>query len=303
MSGRAQIGFLATVVYLAALLGGPAPARAAGGGIKIDLRIHGGASYLKAADVNTGSFGYYEFYRTLHELAPEYAFEGVHSPLHFGHDVGFDLVFLLGPRLGIGVGAGRLRSAGKADWTFNWGTAEEAFVERPALSAWPIRLGLYYSLPLPGRLSLTANVGAAFYAGLSFRDRYEYDQGVFIVEQTISASSWSLSDKLGFQGGLGIDYRIGSRLGLFIEAQGRYARFKNFGQVTVDVASGEGGSQTRQGKIYLITHTFIPDPLVIINAFQVEDTPPAPDPPDHLVREPKFDLSGFCLQAGIRIRL
>jgi len=28
-----------------------------------------------------------------------------------------------------------------------------------------------------------------------------------------------------------------------------------------------------------------------------------PDPPDLVFREPKFDLSGFCLQAGVRIRI
>jgi hypothetical protein len=288
---------------LVALLAGPAPVQAAGGGVKIDLRIHGGTIYLKAGDVNTGSGGFYEFYRTIHELAPKYAFEGDYDPLQFGVDVGFDFVFLLGPRFGIGVGAGYLRAAGEAAWTFTWDTSPTAFMDRPILSAMPIRLGLFYSLPLAGRLSLTANAGASFYAGLRFHDRYRYDQGAFFGEQTISASRWSLSDNLGFQGGLELDYRIGPHWGLFIEAQGRYADFKNFGRATVRVASSEGGSQTRQGKIYLITQILSQDPPISFSAFQVNDVAPTPDPPDHLVREPKFDMSGFCLQAGIRIRL
>jgi len=35
----------------------------------------------------------------------------------------------------------------------------------------------------------------------------------------------------------------------------------------------------------------------------VAATPPTSDPPDLVIREPKFDLRGLCLQAGIRIRL
>ena len=51
------------------------------------------------------------------------------------------------------------------------------------------------------------------------------------------------------------------------------------------------------------TQTLSADPLVVLNAFVVESTPPTPDPPDIVIREPRFDLSGFCLQAGIRIRI
>ena len=42
---------------------------------------------------------------------------------------------------------------------------------------------------------------------------------------------------------------------------------------------------------------------MVWNAWLVQDTPPTSDPPDIVITEPKFDLSGFCLQAGVRIRL
>jgi hypothetical protein len=69
------------------------------------------------------------------------------------------------------------------------------------------------------------------------------------------------------------------------------------------LASAEGGSDTREGTIYLRTQTLSTDPLIVFNTYQVVSTPPAPDPPDLVIREPKFDLSGFCLRMGIRIRL
>ncbi len=296
------LGFLATALLLAAFLSEPFPAAAAGGGVKIDLRLHGGFSYLSAGDVNKGSGGYFEFYKLLAEYSG-WALDGGYEPVHAGYDAGADVIFLLSSRFGIGIGAGFLRSSGNADMTLVAETSEMLFEGGPTLSAFPIRIGLYYSLPLVGRLSLTANAGAAFYAGLTFRDHFRYDQDSVWGEQDIEASRWSLPANLGFQGGLGLDYEISSKTGFFIEAQGRYAKFKNFGNATIHVASAEGGSQTREGKIYLRTQTLSPDPLVVFNAFVVESTAPTPDPPDLVISEPKFDLGGFCLQAGIRIRL
>ena len=46
-----KLGFLATFLLLAALLTEPFPAEAASGGVKIDLRLHGGYS--------SGLSGYY----------------------------------------------------------------------------------------------------------------------------------------------------------------------------------------------------------------------------------------------------
>jgi hypothetical protein len=41
--------------------------------------------------------------------------------------------------------------------------------------------------------------------------------------------------------------------------------------------------------------------MYTISMFTVEETPPVDDV-DTTFREPKFDLSGFSLQAGFRIR-
>jgi hypothetical protein len=303
MSTRARTaGVAAAVLVILALLMAPVPAAASGGGLKFDLRIHGGYSHLAAADVNKGSGGYYEFYNLLAEYGG-YGLEGGTKALHGGYDFGADVVLPLSPRLGVGIGLGYMRSAGRTDMTLTIDTQDLVVSVGSSLSAIPLRLGVFYTLPLAGRLSLTANAGAAVYLGLRFHDSYRYEQGSVWGEQMISANRTSFSANLGGQGGLGFDYRVTSKWGFFVEAQGRYARFKNFGQATIEVASAEGGSQTREGKIYLRSETLATDPPVVFNAFVVADAPPSSEPPDLVVREPRFDLSGFCLQAGIRIRL
>lgn len=297
-----KLGFPATALLLAAFLSDPVPAAAAGRGVKIDLRIHGGFSRLAAGDVNTGSGGMFEFYKLFAQYG-DYALNGGYEALHGGTDAGADVVFLLSSRFGVGIGVGFLRSAGDADMTLTPpDSGDLVFDGGPALTAFPIRLGLYYSMPLVGKLSLTANAGAAFYAGLRFKDRFHAGQGSIFSTQEITATRTSLSKNLGFQGGLGLEYKLTHRMGAFVEIQGRYARFENFGSATIYLASAEGGSDTRQGKIYLRTQTLSSDPLIVYNMFQVESTPPTPAP-GLVISEPKFDLSGFCLQAGVRIRI
>ena len=302
MPDRVQkLGYLTIALLLAAFLVEPSPANAAGGGIKIDLRVHGGYSRLAASDVNEGSGGILEFYKLIAEYGG-YNYEGGYKPLHGGYEAGFDFVFLLGPRFGVGLGAGYLRSASEGRLSMTSDTGEMSFDSRLVLSGLPVRLGVYYALPLGRRLSLTANAGAALYVVRTFNDHYSFEAGINWGSQDINADRFGFSD-LGFQGGLGLDFRISSTMGVFVEAQGRYAKLKNFGEVSITVASLEGGSQTREGKIYLRSQNLSTDPPVVFNTFVVESTPPAPDPPDILIREPKFDFSGFCLQAGVRIRL
>jgi hypothetical protein len=289
-------------LLIAALLAVPLPAAASGGGVGMDLRLHGGYSYLAAKDVNRGSAGIYDFYQ-LFEQAGGYSVEGGYRALHAGADFGVDLVFPLTPRFGLGVGLGYLRSAGQGDLLLTGEGLELDVTGGTSLSAIPLRLGVFATLPITGRLSLTANAGAAVYLALRFHDRYGYEQSGIWGRQDIFGNRTSFTANLGGQGGLGFDHRMARGWSVFVEAQGRYARFKNFGRATIKVASAEGGSQTREGKIYLRSQILSADPPLEFITYVVADTPPTPDPPDIVISEPKFDLSGFCLQAGIRIRL
>jgi hypothetical protein len=298
-----KFGYLTLTLLLAAILSAPAPALADGGGLKFDLRIHGGFSRLAAGDVNTGSGGMYAFYKLFADYG-DYTSSGGYEPLHGGYDAGADVILLLSSRFGVGLGIGFLKSTGDADMTLTPPDSGDMIFEGGStLSAFPIRAGLYYSLPIVGNLSLTANGGVAFYAGLRFRDRFHVEQGPIFSTQVITATRTSLSKNLGYQGGLGLEYKITPKLGAIVEVQGRYARFENFGSATVYMASAEGGSDTREGKIYLRSQTLSPDPLIVFNTFVVDSTPPTPNPPDLVISEPKFDLSGFCVQAGFRIRI
>ena len=272
----------------------------AGGGAnasRISLRLYGGFSRIGAADLNAGFDGYYELIE-LYEASGFGTVTGGYTPLKNGYNAGADVIYQITPRIGIGIGAGYLRTSANSLATL---AVEGDAIDLPAtatLSAIPIRLGVFLTFPLGGKLNLTADAGAAYYAALKLdaTQRIEFDDGDWL-EMSINAQRSSFAN-LGFQGSLGFEYMFSPKMGFFVEALGRYARFKNFETATGSYRDSFGSSDTTEGKIYLQTETFGEGSWSI---FIVEETPPTPGE-GFTYSEPKIDLSGFSLQAGIRIR-
>ena len=277
----------------------PSVANAAGGDVEISLRLHGGMSYLQAKDVNAGAGGYFDYFEILGALGG-YTKEGEEgfSPLHDGYDFGADLVIQVHRNIGIGIGAGYLKSTENSVMTLTSPEETVTVNGMTKLSALPIRLGVFLTLPLNDKLNFTANAGAAWYTSLKFTADLRLEADTDWEQISLDSSRTSFSD-IGFQGGLGFEYKVVPNVGLFVEALGRYARFKNFDSVTGTESYSGGDPDSMEGKLYL--ETFTEDELSV-TLFTLEETPPVSEPPDYLVREPKFDFSGFCLQAGFRIR-
>ena len=265
----------------------------------LSLRLYGGFSRLAAGDLNEGFDGYFELFE-LYSASGLADTTGGYNPVHAGYNFGADFVFQLSPMIGVGIGAGYLRSSASSLMTVAIEGNELTLEGTPTLSAMPIRLAVFFTLPLSGKFNLTADVGGTYYAALKVdaAQRLTFPDESW-DEMSFSASRSSLSDNLGFQGSLGFEYKISSKMGLFFEAVGRYASFKNFNTVMGLERDSDGGEDTNEGKLYLQTFTF---PEGTFNWFTIESTPPVPDPPEVTYREPKIDLSGFSLQAGIRIR-
>ena len=267
---------------------------------RLSLRLYGGLSHLAAGDLNEGLDGYFELLE-LYGVILDGSTTGGYKPLHAGYNFGADLVFQFTPNIGVGFGAGYLRSSKSSHMTLSDETDELILTGTPKLSAIPLRLAVFLTLPLGGKFNLTADAGAAYYAALKFdaTQRIEFAADDW-QEMSLSANRSSLSDNLGFQGSLGLEYKLSPKMGFFIEAVGRYARFKNFDTATGTNRSSGGGTDTNEGKIYIETNTLLG--LGTWSMFTIEEVPPTPDPPSVTYREPKIDLSGFSLQAGIRIR-
>lgn len=277
-----------------AIPGTQAEPAGSGGVSKFSLKLYGGYNHMLAGDVNDGSRYYFD-------LVDYYVAEGGgtatggYKPLHGGYDFGGDLIYQITPTLGIGVGAGYMRSSANSLMTYTEDLMSVDITADAKLSAMPIRLGLFLDVPMGGKLNLTASAGAAYYLGLKLdaTQGLEFDTDDW-MRQNVVGTERSGAD-IGFHGSLGFEYKLSPMVGFVVEAVGRYAKFKNFDTVTGTFDSSEGTPETTEGVLYIVTDTIGTQE---ISMFVVSDTPPIGIDG---VREPKFDLSGFSLRAGIRI--
>lgn len=262
---------------------------------KLSLRLYGGYSHVLAGDINDGSAFYFD-------LIEAYAAEGFgeytgsYKPVHGGYSFGADLIYQITPVVGIGLGFGYMRNAGDslATWSGEGDTVD--ITAGATLTAMPIRLGLFLTVPMGPKLDLIANAGAAYYLGLKL-DAY---QGLEFapddwMRMTLEGSERSGLD-IGFHGSLGFEYKLTPKLGLFVEAVGRYAKFKNFEMILGTQEYSDGTSDSTEGRLYLVDESFGD---YDVTGFTIVEEGDIPDPE---YREPKIDLTGFSLQAGFRIR-
>lgn len=263
---------------------------------RLSVRLYGGLSYVMAGDINAGSDGYFELI-DLYTATGSGTSTGGYSPLHIGLNTGADIIFQLNRNIGVGIGAGYMRSSRRSLMTFT-DTDEVTLTAEPTISAIPIRLGVFLTFPLAGKINLTADVGGAYYAGLKFDawQRVTFAAGDW-YQNSLSASK---SGNLGFQGSLGFEYMVSPKMGFFVEAVGRYARFGNFASATGTYETSDGTNDATLGKIYLVNLSFTG--VGEFDWITLSETPPVVGGEITAFREPKFDLSGFTLQAGIRIR-
>jgi hypothetical protein len=266
-----------------------------GGFSKLSLKLYGGYSYALATDVNDGSAFYFD-------LIEAYAAEGfgsytgAYKPVHGGYNFGADLIYQISPALGIGLGVGYMRNASNSLAIFSEGVDTVDITAAPTLTAMPVRLGLFLTFPLGQKLNLTADAGAAWYLGLKLHATQGLEWAADDwMRMTLEASERKGVD-IGFHGARGFEYKISPKLGFFVEAVGRYAKFKNFELVTGIMEYSDGSSDSVDGRLYIEDESFGD---YDISTFTIVEEGDLPDPD---WREPKIDLSGFSLQAGFRIR-
>ena len=279
------------------IMGSQAGGGGSQGSSKLSIRLYGGYGHIAAGDVNDGADYYFEILE-IYSAQGFGTVTGGYKPLHGGYDFGADLIYQITPRIGLGLGAGFMRNSSHSLGNWTYVDDDVDITVDSTLSAIPIRLGVFFTVPVGGRLNLTADVGAAYYLGLKLDATQRLDFADASWMEMSVGSTEAGSSNIGFHGSLGFEYKLSQMMGLFVEAAGRYAKLSNFDAVTGIQNSSGGGGDTTDGKLYIATQT---DPDFPVSGFTIEETPPVDDE-FTTYREPKVDLSGFSLRAGIRIR-
>jgi hypothetical protein len=267
--------------------------------IKLSFKIHGGWSYLQAGDVNPGTQAFLDWGTSHYEIT-----EGEYKALHYGYEVGGDLIFELGRNFGVGVGAGFMRFSKRNQangWEPDYGP-EALFTSDSELTAIPTRLFVLFSTPLNRKIDITANAGVSYFINAQYSADWQETYSVAASVEywmNILTKAEMKRDPFGFQGGLGIEYRLTPKMAILLEAQGRWAKFRGLEGSSVAVAA-EGGDPpaslfSEEGKLYFESFPLLPDAPRLI---MVQSAPP--NGPGGQPRQAVVDFSGFSLQAGFR---
>ena len=275
---------------LLSTLSPPGPSR----GISFGLRLFGGMNYLAPGDVNEAiEEGLSSAYTDMAKLAG-ISVEGETKPINLGYDFGGDIIVNFTPRVGIGIGAGYIKGKKTSEIGFSNG-GELTLTNKPEMSAVPIRLGVFYTLPMNEMINVSFNAGGGLYlAKYSYNFRLEEETGGEWTEYNDEASA----NGIGFHGGIGLEFNFSPNIAFVLEGRGRYAKIGGFEGTNKFEDSG-GYSREEEGTLYYWKESMAPLGKYTF-LFCQKDEPSYATASD--VREGKVDFSGFTLSAGIKIK-
>jgi len=276
---------------------------------KWSIKLQGGWAHISGGDVNPGTEGFFDWGKIYFAPPEGGSIEGDFSLLHQGYEVSGEIIFQLTPTIGIGIGAGYLQMSSKlydfimridfdASQPFS---LKYDFSEGMKLEGIPIRLGLFWSLPVSGKINVTADAGLSYYVRTRYHAEWialQYESTGFHPFQRFLTTASKANFPLGLHGSMGIEYRLLRNLGIFVEARGRYARFRGLEGTTTSEAGNLAGGLvpefTENGTLYFDETPNLPgSPRLIM--VQSE--------PDGEFHRAVVDFSGISLGAGFRIRL
>ena len=258
-------------------------------GIGLSVKLSGGLNYFFGGDITKGTEGLYDSNADFLSSAG-YSLESKTESFHNAVDISGDIIFNFTPQIGIGLGAGYISASETNTLTVSGAglLGLEQLRSTPKITAVPIRLGLYFSLPIHRLFAVSFNCGAALYlTKYSLTLDKDWTNLNSIYHKTSAKG-------LGFHGGISFEINLTHRAVFFIEGRGRYAKVSNFkGKETDRVFAGwKYVDSVEEGVLYYLEDDNYPYLTIL------EEEPSG----YKIIRKGVFDLSGFSFRSGIRFK-
>ncbi|NIM90112.1 MAG: outer membrane beta-barrel protein [Candidatus Aminicenantes bacterium] len=263
-------------------------------GIDFSLKFHSGMNYMGLGDINDALQGITDYYKDL----PNVDIEEDLIPVHWGIDLGGELIINFTPRVGIGLGGGYIQVNKETVIDLIWEGTPYKDTAHPKATLIPLTLGVYLSFPLGNTMNFTLNAGAGYYFG-TIQWNYGWDSEHHDYEENWKAKSHTM----GFQGGLGLEFNISRSLALLVEGFGRYAKLKSLQGDYIwkrDFFGHEEGIIEEATLWYYDWRSS--DTGKEYPRIDFDDDVPAETSFQRNVREGEVDLAGFSVRLGIKIR-
>ena len=251
---------------------------------KFSFSLAGGANYVAGGDLNAGAQGLSHYYSFFLE-APE---TGQIKATHLGYVLGGSLAVYLSSQFSLGVGVDYFKSKRQSSVKYAREQALSTLTARPHIQALPISLFLSYS-PLR---NFYIKGGAEYYF---VQGRYLYR-----LEQQENWQEWqgkAHAQGFGFFGGIGTEWKISTKLFVFLEVMDRFAKIKGFEGKDTSTNS-EGVTYNEEGRLYYFRLRISEEnsyPLLFIR----EKKPTEAGVIE--AREATVNLSSINLKLGLRI--
>jgi len=264
----------------------------AGAQVRFGFRFYGGLGYLGGGDINLGGKGWSDYYSAA-ELGA-YTASGKFEPIHLGFDFGGDFILQFTPQLGIGIGSGYLT----ASKTFSinhthpgWDTV--VYTSETTMGAIPLKLSLYYFLPVASNINITFQAGGSYYMA-SLKYHFRAEDPFYFEDRDLDTKGGGV----GFHGGLGLEIDFSPMVGFFIDLTGQYASISNFkGDITI--SNSWSSATASDSNLYFFRYydwPFGTFPLTIVSSTTPSGTGISE------VRQAKIDFSGFSALLGFIFR-
>jgi len=237
------------------------------------------SSILQSYEKKDDWFRVVDYYQLLLSYSGDH-FNGEIMPFHSGFDFGADAIYNVTSRIGIGLGLSYVQ----------WGNLDYIRLDKSGsirrldshirVNAVPVRLGVFYTLPVFKKINLTFNAGPTYYFS---NHTYNMQYRPYFVVQKVHGQGW------GFHGGIALELEWNSRSTLFIEYQGRYGNLNNFKGTERDSFNFQG----EEGSLLYLEYDDIPSQIGISS--QVPEFCKA-------ARNANYDLSGSAVRIGAKIK-
>jgi len=253
-------------------------------GIGLTVKVSIGFNNIAAGEINDGIRGVVDYYKDLVGLWGD-CFDREIEPFHSGFDFGADAIYSLTSHIGIGLGLSYVQW-----WNKSWMLLADVdyprrFDSTPRVKALPVRLGAFVTLPIFRKINVTLNAGPTYYF---VRYVYNMTYRPYAVVQKASGQG------LGFHGGIGLELEWNSRSTLFIEYQGRHAKFDTFEGTEEKIVLSDRIKE--EGPLCCMEYmegSEIRRRLAVFN----EEMLLYPN-----VKKAEFDLSGFAVRVGVKVK-
>jgi len=277
----------------------------------LSLKLSAGYGYAAIGDINRHIKAFDEY------MADSLSFYDGGRMRGIGHiipDFEAELSIRISSRFDLALGTGYISGSRKDDFQtagrfpiFFQFDADDVLYEfdiEPKVRAIPLKLGLYYSRALTPRIDLLLNGGLGLHfskVNLVKRNDIHYLNANTIPEMPYVVSQYDVRGTgLGFQGGVGLEYRLTRGVFLVLDVQGRYARVsklsgtRTYGFFNYHNAEPQGG--TEEGTLYVGTRDMTAEGYG-------DDCPDLAVSSSPTMKRASLDLSGVSLRAGFRIKL